>query len=117
MRDDPLVVELDVEGPTAPPRLNGELVFRAPWESRLFGLTLALVEEGRFEWPPFQAALIAEVGRWEEAHAGGDAPYPYYELWQSALESVLASQGLLKPSAVDKRSRQLADRPHRHDHG
>ena len=37
------------ETPGAPPRSNGELVFAAPWESRLFGMTLALHEAGRFE--------------------------------------------------------------------
>ena len=33
---------LDSSGPAAPPRDNGELVFAAPWESRAFGLALAL---------------------------------------------------------------------------
>ncbi|MFD9651474.1 hypothetical protein [Streptomyces mirabilis] len=27
---------LDIEGPAAPPRSNGELVFAEPWESRAF---------------------------------------------------------------------------------
>ena len=30
--------ELDVDGPAAPPRSNGELVFAEPWEGRAFGL-------------------------------------------------------------------------------
>ena len=37
---------LDSAGPAAPPRDNGELVFAAPWESRAFGLALALNEAG-----------------------------------------------------------------------
>ena len=33
---------LDVDGPAAPPRSNGELAFNAPWERRVFGVTMAL---------------------------------------------------------------------------
>jgi hypothetical protein len=32
------LLQLEIEGPAAPPRSNGELVFAAPWESRAFGL-------------------------------------------------------------------------------
>ena len=37
-----MTAELDRDGPAAPPRRNGELVFAAPWERRLFGVTMAL---------------------------------------------------------------------------
>ena len=42
-----LPVRLDEDGAAAPPRENGELAFSAPWEGRLFGLTMTLVEAGR----------------------------------------------------------------------
>ena len=58
-----LPVELAIIGPAAPPRSNGEMVFDAPWESRLFGVTMALVEAERFSWSEFQQRLIASVGR------------------------------------------------------
>ena len=38
------VLAAEAEGPAAPPRANGELVFEAPWESRAFGIAIALVE-------------------------------------------------------------------------
>src|SRR5262249_16430015 len=44
-------------GPAAPPRDNGELVFAAPWESRAFGLALALNEAGLIDWEEFRQAL------------------------------------------------------------
>jgi hypothetical protein len=40
------LLDLDVEGPAAPPRSNGELAFAAPWESRAFGLAMALHDGG-----------------------------------------------------------------------
>ena len=41
---DPAVVAVD--GPAAPPRSNGELVFAEPWESRAFGVAVALARRG-----------------------------------------------------------------------
>ena len=33
---------VDVAGPAAPPRSNGEVVFDTPWQQRVFALSLAL---------------------------------------------------------------------------
>ena len=41
---DPDVASADA--PAAPPRDNGELVFEAPWESRAFGVAVALHDAG-----------------------------------------------------------------------
>jgi hypothetical protein len=40
-----MTAPLDIEGPVAPPRSNGELVFAEPWESRAFAAALALYEQ------------------------------------------------------------------------
>lgn len=106
---------LPESGPAAPPRSNGELVFEAPWESRSFGLALCLLERGLFEWPEFQAALIAEIGEWERRH-GVDETYRYYERWQRALERLLAAKGICSPELLRQRAGELAARPHGHDH-
>jgi nitrile hydratase accessory protein len=106
---------LDLAGPAAPPRRNGELVFEAPWESRLFGLTLALCRAGHFTWEDFRRLLIEEIGAWE---AGGRPPgeWSYYACWQTAFERVLAAGGLCAGSELDTRVRTLATRPPGHDH-
>ena len=57
---------LDVYGPASPPRSNGELVFAEPWESRAFGLALALHDGGAFEWEDFRQELIATIAAWDE---------------------------------------------------
>ncbi len=105
---------LDRTGPAAPPRRNGELVFEAPWESRLFGLTLALCEAGRFEWEEFRRLLIEEIGAWE---AAGHAPeaWSYYARWQGALERLLAAKGLCGPAELGARACELAARAPGHD--
>ncbi|MER6980821.1 nitrile hydratase accessory protein [Streptomyces carpinensis] len=106
---------LDIEGPAAPPRSNGELLFTEPWESRAFGMAVTLYEAGAFTWPDFQTALIARIAAWE-ATASPDEPYDYYQLWLAALEDVLAGLCAVSSDEVTVRARALARRPPGHDH-
>jgi nitrile hydratase accessory protein len=105
---------LDTDGPAAPPRRNGELVFQAPWESRLFGLTLSLHRAGLFEWEEFRRLLIEEIGGWEKR--GGSQEWSYYERWQAAFEKLLAAKRLCAPAELRERIERLEARPPGHDH-
>ncbi len=120
-----LPVRLDEDGAAAPPRENGELAFEAPWESRLFGLTMALVEAGRLDWEAFRERLIAAVAAWERRaergarHTGAVAarePWDYWQRWREALEASLAAEDLVSRPEIDALTCRLADRPHGHDH-
>lgn len=111
-----MTAPLDVQGPAAPPRSNGELVFAEPWESRAFGMAVTLYEAGVFTWPQFQAALIARIARWE-AEPTEDARWNYYRHWLGALEDVLAEGGAVPADEVTTRARTLAQRPTGYDHG
>ena len=113
---EPAIAALDAEGPAAPPRRNGELVFEAPWESRLFGLTLSLHRAGLFAWEEFRALLIAEIRAWEAA-GHPQAEWSYYQRWQAAFEALLAAKGLCAPPELERRMRAFAARPGGHDHG
>jgi len=106
---------LDIEGPAAPPRSNGELVFAEPWESRAFGMAVTLYEAGAFTWPQFQTALIARIAVWEAGAAQGQ-PYNYYRLWLAALEDVLADLCAVSTDEVTTRAQALARRGPGHDH-
>ena len=44
----------DIDGPGAPPRANGELVFTASWQPRIFATTMRLEERGVLDWEMFQ---------------------------------------------------------------
>jgi nitrile hydratase accessory protein len=109
------VPELDVEGPGAPPRRNGELVFEAPWQSRVFGLALALHERGLFAWDEFRAHLIAEIGAWDRAHPDAQG-FAYWSRWLAALESLLQSRDVCRAHDVSRRAEGLAARSPGHDH-
>jgi nitrile hydratase accessory protein len=110
-----MTAPLDIDGPAAPPRSNGELVFSEPWESRAFGMAVSLYDAGAFTWTEFQAALIARIGAWETT-SGQHEPWNYYQLWLAALEDVLISQCAVSADEVTGRARALAQRPAGHDH-
>ena len=107
--------KLDVDGPAAPPRTNGELVFAAPWEARVFGLAIGLCEAGCFEWEDFRARLIASIGAWDQS-GRADEEYCYYSCWAAALEAVLSNNGTLAGAEITARAEALSHRPHGHDH-
>jgi nitrile hydratase accessory protein len=110
-----VVHELDVAGPAAPPRTNGELVFAEPWEGRAFGLAMALTERGVVSYDAFRRALIARIAAWEADPPAGQ-PYRYYRCWLQALEQVLDTRALVTTVDVDTRTAALAERPAGHDH-
>ncbi|WFG45242.1 nitrile hydratase accessory protein [Pseudonocardia alni] len=99
---------LDVAGPAAPPRANGELVFTAPWEGRAFGLAVALAEAGVFTWDGFRDRLVARIA--------ADPAAPYYGCWLAACEDALVAAGRLGGADVSIRAAGLAARPAGHDH-
>ena len=109
------VMQLDVDGPAAPPRSNGELVFAEPWEGRAFGLTMALVHGAVLDYETFRTALMERIAAWEVAPPPGEE-FRYYRCWLAALEQVLGRAGLVSPDDVLRRSVEFAARPAGHDH-
>ena len=81
----------DMEGGSALPRTNGELVFDAAWEARVFGMTISMHERQPFAWNEFRDELIEEIG--EADRTGSDSTY--YERWLEAFEHLLLSKGLI----------------------
>jgi nitrile hydratase accessory protein len=79
-------------GVAAPPRDNGELVFAAPWEGRVFALAVALVERLDLPWDEFRTRLVDAIT---------DAPErPYYESWAAALERLVLENGACSAEAI-----------------
>lgn len=84
----------------AVPRRNGELVFEAPWEGRIFGMAVALSDAQRFPWGDFRARLAAEIAAAEEH--GDDSGY--YERWLASFERLLIETNLIIPAELDART-------------
>jgi len=104
-------------GPGAPPRSNGELVFESPWESRSFGIAVALTEARTCDLDQFRERLIAEIGAWERAHAADPgARWSYYERWLDSLERLLVDDRLLTSVEIEARVARLElHDEHEHD--
>lgn len=82
-----------MDGESALPRDNGELVFSAPWQGRVFALAVALVERLDLPWDAFRQRLIEAIAQ--------EPQRPYYESWAVALESLVVSIGLTTSAALD----------------
>jgi len=82
-----------LDGPAAPPRDNGELVFAAPWEARAFALAVAVVDRLGLPWDEFRLRLMAAIA--------DDPDRPYYESWSAALEALVLDHGLSTGPALD----------------
>ena len=113
---DPDVVSADA--PAAPPRSNGELVFAEPWESRAFGVAVALHDAKVVDFEAFRDRLIDEIGAWEATHDPADGGYRYYERWLTALERTLLAECVVDPGDLEV-AREAIEREwdHGHDHG
>jgi nitrile hydratase accessory protein len=82
-----------MDGRSALPRDNGELVFAAPWEARAVALAVAVVEQLGEPWDAFRLRLIEAIA---------EAPdRAYYESWVAALEALVVDGGLTTPDALD----------------
>lgn len=97
-------------GAIAPPQANGELLFDAPWQGRVFGMVHSLVDAGQFSWDEFRDQLIAAL---DQGAVGSER---YYECFLQALEQTLASRDIVGQASVDLRAAEVAARPHGHDH-
>ena len=110
--------ELLLDGRIAPPTANGEVVFEAPWQGRVFGMARLLAEQGYYSWDDFRAHLIEKIGDWDRSAAAEDPneAYRYYDHFLAAFQSLLAEKGLLDQGSVEARHQAFARRPHGHDH-
>jgi nitrile hydratase accessory protein len=97
-------VALDISGPAAIPRRNGEPVFNEPWESRIFGVAIVLCEQGSFEWEEFRERLITEIAAAEgRAALSKESRDDYYEHFVAALEHLLVDKGICASDEISRR--------------
>ncbi|MGA2410824.1 MAG: nitrile hydratase accessory protein [Candidatus Binataceae bacterium] len=91
-------IAADLASPAAIPRRNGEPVFNEPWESRVFGIAVALCDRGLYTWDEFRERLIATIAA---ADAHGDHS-SYYARFLDALESLLTAKGICLREEIDR---------------
>jgi nitrile hydratase accessory protein len=92
-----------MEGREALPRRNGELVFEEPWQGRVFGMAVALHEQGLYEWEEFRRTLVAGIAA-AEARGG---PFVYYEIWLETFEALLGRRQIVSSAELDETTYQF----------
>jgi nitrile hydratase accessory protein len=103
-----------LDGASAPPRTNGELVFEEPWHARAFGLAVGLVQEQGRDWDEFRVRLIEEIDTWERTSPPG-TPYSYYDCWATALERFVVAAGFVTPGELEDAVHEAMTLDH-HEH-
>ncbi|MDF2824342.1 MAG: nitrile hydratase accessory protein [Mycobacterium sp.] len=111
--------ELDeLGGAVALPRSNGELIFDAPWQGRIFGLVVHMCQSGRFVWDDFKKHLIDVI----DASGLDDTcdPSVYYRQFGEAFSRLVAEKGYVSADLIEQRTRNESERlshnDHDHDH-
>jgi len=97
----------DLDGIPAIPRDHEGVVFNAPWEAKAFAMVVLLHQKGSFTWQEWVDTLSAKIAAVKQAALSGDEP-PYYELWLSAAEELLAGKGLCPADELEQRKGVLA---------
>jgi len=111
------MLEMDLQGPVAPPMANGEVIFEAPWQSRVFGMARVLCEAGHYSWDEFRHQLIKQIEDWESHHnERHEVEYPYFDCFLNALTDILEAKGLCSTVDMSVRADEFSARPHGHDH-
>ena len=113
--------EMTLPGTISPPMANGEVVFEAPWQSRIFGMARVLCEQGQFEWDEFRQCLIARIESWEKScvdkqDAGTETNYQYFDHFFFALTDLISQKGICSTEELRQKSTEFNARPHGHDH-
>lgn len=79
--------------------------FDQPWQARAFALVINMHKKGLFEWKDWAETLSAEIKTsptlpHESVNDG------YYRQWMAALETMMASLGLIDRPEVTSRAEQ-----------
>lgn len=86
------------------PGMDGDAPhFFAPWQAKVFALTVHLNEQGHFTWPEWVEVFSARIAG---APALPDAATPeshaedYYLTWLDALEEMLTTKGMAEAATI-----------------
>ncbi len=89
----PAAASIALSGDLAWPSRDGEPVFAEPWQGRVFGLAMDVVERSGVGWDAFRQQLIAAIT--------ADPQRPYFSSWTVALEQLVVDESLIESAEVD----------------
>jgi nitrile hydratase accessory protein len=66
--------------------------FEAPWQARLFGVTVAFLEAQVLPWDAFRSHLVRAIAARPTHDEAESAASAYYAAWLTAFEALVAEQ-------------------------
>ena len=79
------VLEKNHEGP----------VFKEPWQTQVFAMTVTLSEAGLFSWQEWSSELDLNIQSWQKKGVPDDGE-TYYLHWLETLEKILSRKNLIE---------------------
>lgn len=101
----------EVAKQTHAPQQRDELVFRTPWEARVFAMIAHLSDQEKFVWDDFRDELIASIAQGDVAPGKCDeaSGTPYYRAWLAAAEKLLDSSEFCTRDELEYKIQELSD--------
>ena len=63
--------------------------FEAPWQARLFGVTVAFLEASGLPWDAFRTHLVRAIAAEPAGEQADSASTAYYAAWLTAFEALV----------------------------
>ena len=101
----------DLGDDLAVPRKNGELVFEAPWEGRVFGMAVVLSDDRVYAWDDFRDHLVGDRGR-----RGAWGRLRLLRRWLASFERLLLDSGVVTATARHAHAEFAAGVYDEHEH-
>lgn len=98
---------------TKAPRQSDELVFKTPWEARIFSIVAHLSDQEKFAWNEFRELLVEHIALTapDAGTCDHNSGTVYYRAWLAAAEELLASRKMCTDAEIENRIKRLSD-PH-----
>lgn len=100
------------DAPRIPLTPDASPLFTAPWQARVFALTVHLHERGAFTWPEWVACFSGHIAGATDLPDGAEGAAhveDYFQTWLAALSDLLDQKGLAEAAQI----RQMAEVWHR----
>ncbi len=104
---------VEIAKQTDAPQQSDELIFKTPWEARIFAMVAHLSDQDKFVWDEFRDELIANIADCghEESKCGEADGTAYYRAWLAAAEKLFGDASFCTPEELDTKIHELSD-PH-----
>jgi nitrile hydratase accessory protein len=88
---------------------EGEPIFKAPWQARIFALMISIVKDQYIPWTSFQSRLVIELDRskMQKQAEASLVESNYFSCWLEAAERTLVEEGFIVGGDIEKQLNEI----------